>query len=165
METGNWKLETGKSKAANREARTDIPSSRFFQRAVSNFQFPVSSFHSPNRVGKLVLALATTFVTLAKTTALFGQSCTMCYNTAAAAKAAAIQALRSGILILLVPVALMFTGIFVLAFRSKERFTEFEIRNSRLETGNSPVDGESAFACEFPASNFEFRNAERSEQQ
>jgi hypothetical protein len=48
----------------------------------------------------------------------------MCYNTAAAAKAAAIQALRSGILILLVPVALMFVGIFILAFRSKERFSE-----------------------------------------
>jgi hypothetical protein len=47
----------------------------------------------------------------------------MCYNTAAAAKAAAIQSLRSGILILLVPVVLMFIGIFVLVFRSKERFS------------------------------------------
>jgi len=48
----------------------------------------------------------------------------MCYNTAAAAKAAAIQALRSGILILLVPVVLMFIGIFIMAFRSRERFSE-----------------------------------------
>ncbi len=48
----------------------------------------------------------------------------MCYNTAAAAKAAAIQALRSGILILLVPVALLFIGIFFMVFRSKERFAE-----------------------------------------
>jgi hypothetical protein len=44
----------------------------------------------------------------------------MCYNTAAATKAAAIQALRSGILILLVPVALLFIGIFVLVFRSNQ---------------------------------------------
>jgi hypothetical protein len=48
----------------------------------------------------------------------------MCYTTAAAAKAAAIRALRSGILILLIPPLLMAIGIFVRAWRSRERFSD-----------------------------------------
>ncbi len=54
----------------------------------------------------------------------FGQGCAMCYNNAAASGARAIQALKSGILVLLVPPVLMFIGIFVLLFRSKERSGE-----------------------------------------
>jgi hypothetical protein len=46
----------------------------------------------------------------------------MCYTSAAAAKAGAIQALRSGILILLLPALVMFTGIFVVIYRSRNRF-------------------------------------------
>jgi len=57
----------------------------------------------------------------------------MCYNTAAAAKAAAIQALRSGILILLVPSILLFGGIFVLAFRSRERFRGSNVEDLALD--------------------------------
>jgi hypothetical protein len=124
VETGNWKLETRRSKLVCREPRTEIRSLGFLERVVCSFQFPICNFQFPKRVGKLALALVATFATLANTTALRAQSCAMCYNTAAAAKAAAIQALRSGILILLVPVALMFIGIFILAFRSKERFCE-----------------------------------------
>jgi hypothetical protein len=151
METGNWKLETGNSKFAIRDSklRTDSPFTGEFR--VSNFGFR-------NPVCRWIVTAVTTFVTVMNATAARAQSCAMCYNTAAAAKAAAIQALRSGILILLVPVALMFIGIFMLAFRSKERFTEFETRNWRLETGKSPANGESAFASEFRVSDFEFRN-------
>jgi hypothetical protein len=124
VETGNWKLETRRSKLVCGEPRAEIRSLEFLERVVRGFQFPISNFQFPKRVGKLALALVAAFSTLANTTALRAQSCAMCYNTAAAAKAAAIQALRSGILILLVPVALMFIGIFILAFRSKERFCE-----------------------------------------
>jgi hypothetical protein len=46
----------------------------------------------------------------------------MCYTSAAAAKAGALQALRSGILILLVPALMMFAGIFVVIYRSRDRF-------------------------------------------
>jgi hypothetical protein len=46
----------------------------------------------------------------------------MCYTTAAAAKAGALQALRSGILILLVPALTMFAGIFMVIYRSRDRF-------------------------------------------
>ena len=52
----------------------------------------------------------------------FAQGCAMCYTTAASAKAGAIQALRSGILILLVPPLVMFAAIFVVIYRSRNRF-------------------------------------------
>ena len=72
------------------------------------------------RLGALLLLLA-----LGAAPAL-GQGCAMCYNNAAASKAAGIQALRSGTLILLFPVLLMFVGILVMAFRSRNRFNESE---------------------------------------
>ena len=50
------------------------------------------------------------------------QGCAMCYTSAATAKAGAIEALRSGILILLLPVLFMFAGIFVVIYRSRNRF-------------------------------------------
>jgi cbb3-type cytochrome oxidase subunit 3 len=56
----------------------------------------------------------------------FAQGCAMCYNNAAAAKASAIQALRSGVLILLFPVLILFIGILVAAFRSRNRFNQAE---------------------------------------
>ena len=52
----------------------------------------------------------------------YAQGCAMCYTSAAAAKAGAIQALRSGILILLIPALTMFAGIFVVIYRSRDRF-------------------------------------------
>ena len=52
----------------------------------------------------------------------YAQGCAMCYTSAAAAKAGALQALRSGILILLVPALVMFAGIFVVIYRSRDRF-------------------------------------------
>lgn len=61
---------------------------------------------------------------LGASTPVFAQSCAMCYNTAASAKAAAIQALRSGILILLIPPILMVVAILARALRSRERFDD-----------------------------------------
>lgn len=54
----------------------------------------------------------------------FAQGCAMCYNNAAAARASGIQALKSGTLILLIPVLLLFAGIVGIAFRSRNRFNE-----------------------------------------
>ncbi|HKV81551.1 MAG TPA: hypothetical protein VJP02_25615 [Candidatus Sulfotelmatobacter sp.] len=45
----------------------------------------------------------------------------MCYNTAAAAKAGAIQALRSGILVLLIPPVLIFGAVCVFALKNQNR--------------------------------------------
>ena len=53
----------------------------------------------------------------------YAQGCAMCYTSASAAKAGALQALRSGILILLVPALMMFAGIFVVIYRSRDRFS------------------------------------------
>jgi hypothetical protein len=53
----------------------------------------------------------------------YAQGCAMCYTSAASAKAGAIQALRSGILILLLPVLVMCSGIFVVIYRSRNRFS------------------------------------------
>ena len=53
----------------------------------------------------------------------YAQGCAMCYTSAAASKAGAIHALRSGILILLVPVLVMCAGISVVIYRSRNRFS------------------------------------------
>ena len=82
----------------------------------------------------------------------YAQGCAMCYTSAAAAKAGAIQALRSGILILLVPALTMFAGIFVVIYRSRDRFNgsagwsaerdrelhEMLIRMDRIEKPDPP---------------------------
>ena len=52
----------------------------------------------------------------------YAQGCAMCYTSAAASKAGALHALRSGILILIVPVLVMCAGIFVVIYRSRNRF-------------------------------------------
>jgi hypothetical protein len=82
----------------------------------------------------------------------YAQGCAMCYTSAAAAKAGALQALRSGILILLVPALTMFAGIFVVIYRSRDRFNgsadwsaepdrelrEMLIRMDRIEKPDPP---------------------------
>ncbi len=80
----------------------------------ANFDFKISFFR----------ILIAGFALFANAAPGYAQGCAMCYSTAAAAKAAAIQALRSGILILLVPPALMFIAIFALFYRSRNRFND-----------------------------------------
>jgi hypothetical protein len=70
---------------------------------------------------------------------LHAQGCAMCYNDAAAARAATIQALRSGVLILLLPVLALFIGIFAMAFRSRNRFREFD-EAAAAENGAESLD-------------------------
>jgi len=53
---------------------------------------------------------------------VYAQGCAMCYTSAAASKGGAIHALRSGILILIVPVLVMCAGISVVIYRSRNRF-------------------------------------------
>jgi hypothetical protein len=63
-------------------------------------------------------------VTVAGPVAAFSQSCAMCYTTASAAKANAIHALKSGILVLLVPSLVILLGIGTVTFRSRDRFND-----------------------------------------
>ena len=61
-------------------------------------------------------------VVLAAPLPAFSQSCALCYTQAAAAGARMIQALRSGIIILMIPPACMSVGITVLAYRKRNQF-------------------------------------------
>jgi hypothetical protein len=56
--------------------------------------------------------------------ALFGQGCALCYTQAAASTALFIQALRSGILILMLPPFLMSIGITWMTYSRRNRFRE-----------------------------------------
>ena len=54
----------------------------------------------------------------------FAQGCAMCYNTAAAARAGAIHALRTGILVLLIPPVLIFGSVCLFAWRRRDHFND-----------------------------------------
>jgi hypothetical protein len=55
---------------------------------------------------------------------VFAQSCAMCYQAAAKSGPQAIQALKSGILILLFPPLFICAGIMFLAYRKRDLFNE-----------------------------------------
>jgi hypothetical protein len=61
----------------------------------------------------------------------WSQSCALCYTQAAQSTARFIQALRSGILILMVPPMFMSVGFTVMAYRKRNRY-----RSQRSERDN-----------------------------
>jgi hypothetical protein len=67
--------------------------------------------------------LAATIVLLSPA-ALYGQGCAMCYQSAAASGPRSIQALKSGILILMLPPVLITAGIAFLAYRKRHKYNE-----------------------------------------
>ena len=73
----------------------------------------------------LQLALAgLAFLLLISPTHLYAQGCAMCYQSAAASGARLIHALKSGIVILMIPPVLM-TGLFWrLVYRRRNQFKE-----------------------------------------
>ena len=52
----------------------------------------------------------------------FSQNCALCYTQVASAGARFIEALRSGILVLIIPPMLMSVGMMVLAYRKRNQF-------------------------------------------
>jgi hypothetical protein len=56
----------------------------------------------------------------------FSQSCALCYTQAASAGARMIQALRSGILILIVPPTFMSVGMIFIVYRKRNQFKRAE---------------------------------------
>lgn len=110
----NWKLEIG-----NWSPRMGESSFHF---RFSSFHFPVSSFF--RRWGRRLALLVAATMTYASASVAYAQGCAMCYTSASAAKAGAIQALRSGILILLVPTLLVFAATAVLVIRRRNQFNE-----------------------------------------
>jgi hypothetical protein len=69
-------------------------------------------------IGIVLVALAM----LAAPLPAFSQSCALCYTQAASAGARMIQALRSGILILIVPPTLMSVGMIFIVYRKRNQF-------------------------------------------
>jgi hypothetical protein len=56
----------------------------------------------------------------------FSQSCALCYTQAASAGARMIQALRSGILILIIPPTFMSVGMIFIVYRKRNQFRHAE---------------------------------------
>ena len=54
----------------------------------------------------------------------FAQNCALCYTQAAGAGPRMIQALRSGILILMIPPMFICIGITIMAYRKRNQFNE-----------------------------------------
>ena len=70
----------------------------------------------------LLIALALVGLTLlAAPPAAFSQSCALCYTQAASAGGRVIQALRSGILILIVPPTCMSVGMIFIVYRKRNQ--------------------------------------------
>lgn len=67
---------------------------------------------------KAALAAA---IVLAANAASYAQSCALCYTQAAGSGHRFIQALRTGILVLIVPPMLMSVGITILAYKKRNR--------------------------------------------
>lgn len=79
------------------------------------------------------LAIAGLFV-LAANSAMYAQSCALCYTQAAGSGHRFIQALRTGILVLIVPPMFMSVGITILAYKKRNR------TNDQNESGKSKND-------------------------
>jgi hypothetical protein len=69
----------------------------------------------------LIIAVAV-FATLVFSPAAFSQSCALCYTQAASAGNRMIEALRSGILVLIVPPTLMWLVIAAIAHAKRNQF-------------------------------------------
>jgi hypothetical protein len=76
-----------------------------------------------NIVGKTSRALAL-LASLAVPVVASAQSCALCYTQAAGSGERLVQALRSGILILVAPPMLICIGIAVMAYKKRNQFNE-----------------------------------------
>jgi hypothetical protein len=70
------------------------------------------------RYGSRILSLAAFLIVIAPHAA--AQGCAMCYQNAASSGAQGREALRHGILILLLPALSVFLGIFIVIYRRSE---------------------------------------------
>lgn len=74
-------------------------------------------------IQKLKFATACAVAVLSPS-ALYAQSCVMCYQSAAASGPRTIHALKAGILILMFPPVLITVGIVYLAYSRREKFND-----------------------------------------
>ena len=69
-----------------------------------------------------LMRLAAAGAVLASPTHVFAQMCPACYSNAAAQTPGLLQALKTGILVMMFPSLLMFIMIFVVVFRRRNSF-------------------------------------------
>jgi hypothetical protein len=70
----------------------------------------------------------------------FAQSCALCYTQAASSGARMIQALKSGILILIAPPTFMSVGLFFVCYRKRNQTREDNGNESDREWKNNDSD-------------------------
>jgi hypothetical protein len=69
---------------------------------------------------------------------LYGQSCAMCYTSVAGGGKSIIHALQGGIIVLLIPPVLLFSGLTFLLFRWRtSASSRMRLSARRLELGDS----------------------------
>jgi len=74
------------------------------------------------RIPQPVLIGIVALILLLAPVSLFAQGCALCYTQAASSTTRFIRALRSGILVLMVPPMVMSVGITVIAYRRRNSF-------------------------------------------
>jgi hypothetical protein len=94
----------------------------------ANAIFAWSRLAIPVRAARLFLTGAAVFFL---NTLGHAQSCALCYTQAASSGSRIIHGLRSGIIVLIIPPALMSIGITALAYRKRNQFHE-STKSSRL---------------------------------
>ena len=91
------------------------------------------------------IALAGFIILLAPAPA-FAQSCALCYTQAASSGSRMIQALKSGILILIAPPTFMSIGLFFVCYRKRNQTREDGEESDReWKDGRDPGDDEDRF--------------------
>jgi len=78
----------------------------------------MDSRYKTARIARLGLRVLLVMLILAAP--VFAQSCAMCYTTVAGGGQGVIQALKSGIIVLLIPPLVLFTGLIVTILRWKQ---------------------------------------------
>jgi hypothetical protein len=81
------------------------------------------------------------FILLLAPIPAFAQSCALCYTQAASSGSRMIQALKSGILILIAPPTFMSIGLFFVCYRKRNQTREDESDESEREWKNDESSG------------------------
>jgi hypothetical protein len=89
---------------------------------------------------RVVLALLACLL-VATPSLVMAQSCSLCYTQAASSTSRFIQALRSGIIILMVPPAFLSVGITIISYRRRNQFHQPELDPIPGEEEDTLPDG------------------------
>ena len=73
---------------------------------------------------RLIAIALTMLAMLALARPAFSQNCALCYTQAASAGSRMIQALRSGILVLIIPPMFMWVGVTIIVYRKRNQFKQ-----------------------------------------